>query len=70
MSILIRGGTAVTAEGETRADVLVRGGLIEAVGADLDASADRYIDRSCFPSYSEKQRLHNELAEPTEVERD
>jgi len=44
MSILIRGGTVVTAEGETRADVLVRNGLIEAVGTDLDASADRVVD--------------------------
>ena len=44
MSILIRGGTVVTAEGETRADVLIRDGLIEAVGVDLDASADRVVD--------------------------
>ena len=44
MSILIRGGTVVTAEGESRADVLIRDGLIEAVGPDLDASADRVVD--------------------------
>jgi len=44
MSILIRGGTVVTAEGESRADVFMEGGIIRAVGPDLDASADRVID--------------------------
>ena len=37
MSILIRGGTVVTAEGEQRADVLCKDGLIAAVGPDLEA---------------------------------
>ena len=47
MSILIRGGTVVTAEGELRADVLVQGELIAAVGPDLDAPAGaRVIDAS------------------------
>lgn len=45
MSILIRGGTVVNAEGESRADVLVDGETIAAVGLDLDAPADaRVID--------------------------
>ena len=37
MAILIRGGTVVNADGARRADVLVDGGLIKAVGPDLDA---------------------------------
>jgi dihydropyrimidinase len=42
---LIRGGTVVTAEGERRADVLVVGETVHAVGADLDAPAGaRTID--------------------------
>ena len=32
--------------------------------------AGRYIDRPCYPSYWENQRLRNELAEPTKVDRD
>jgi dihydropyrimidinase len=44
-SILIRGGTVVTAEGEFRSDVLVVGETIAAVGPDLDAPAGaRIID--------------------------
>lgn len=47
MSIVIRGGTVVTAEDETRADVLVVGERIAAVGVDLDAPAgSRVIDAS------------------------
>jgi dihydropyrimidinase len=47
MSIVIRGGTVVTAEGETRADVLVVGEQIAAVGIDIDAPAgSRVIDAS------------------------
>src|SRR5688572_1243288 len=38
-SILIRGGTVVTAGGESRADVLIEGELVRAVGLDLDAPA-------------------------------
>jgi len=37
MAILIRGGAVVNADGARRADVLVDGGLIKAVGPDLDA---------------------------------
>lgn len=44
MSILIRGGTVVTAEGEFRSDVFVEGETITAVGPDLDVQADRTID--------------------------
>ena len=36
---LIRGGTVVTAEGEQRADVLIVGEKIAAVGENLDAPA-------------------------------
>ena len=44
-TILIRGGTVVTADGEYRGDVLVQGETIAAVGADLDAPAGaRVID--------------------------
>jgi len=42
-SILIRGGTVVTAESESRADVLIVGGLIQAVGPDLEAPAGAEI---------------------------
>jgi dihydropyrimidinase len=45
MSILIRGGTVVTAEEMKRADVLIEGGAIKAVGQKLDAPAKaRVID--------------------------
>ena len=44
-SILIRGGTIVTADGEYRGDVLTNGETIAAVGPDLDAPAGtRVID--------------------------
>ncbi|MFQ5784277.1 MAG: dihydropyrimidinase [Alphaproteobacteria bacterium] len=39
MSILIRGGTVVTADQSYRADVLAEDGKIAAIGADLDAPA-------------------------------
>ncbi|MEO8057120.1 MAG: dihydropyrimidinase [Burkholderiales bacterium] len=38
-SILIRGGTVINAESSARADVLTEGGLIRAVGPDLQAPA-------------------------------
>ncbi|MDP1661441.1 MAG: dihydropyrimidinase [Phycisphaerales bacterium] len=45
MSIIIKGGTVVTAEGERRADVLVVGEQVAAVGTGLDAPAgSRTID--------------------------
>ena len=45
-NIVIKGGTVVTAEGEKRADVLVEGETVKAVGLDLDASGARVIDAS------------------------
>jgi dihydropyrimidinase len=44
MSILIRGGTVVTAEGEYRHDVLIHGETIAAVGPNLEAGGARVID--------------------------
>jgi len=44
MSILIRGGRLVTASDDFVADVLVEGGRVALVGADLDVAADRTID--------------------------
>ena len=43
MSLLIRGGTVVNADHSARADVLCEGGLIRAVGADLEAPASAEI---------------------------
>ncbi|MCY2955569.1 MAG: dihydropyrimidinase [Planctomycetota bacterium] len=45
-SILIQGGTVVTADGEARADVLVDGEVITRVGKDLKTPAARIIDAS------------------------
>ena len=42
-SVLIRGGTVVNAEGSVKADVLTEGGLIRAVGPDLQAPAGATI---------------------------
>ena len=39
MSLLIRGGTVINADGRKRADVYCEGNLIKAVGPDLDAPA-------------------------------
>ena len=43
MAILIRGGTVVNADMSQRADVLVDGGAIKAVGADLQAPSGAEI---------------------------
>ena len=43
MSLLIRGGEIVTAERRYRADVLCDGGLIQAIGPDLEAPAGTEI---------------------------
>ena len=43
MSVLIKGGTVVNAESSIRADVLTEGGLIRAVGPDLQAPAGATI---------------------------
>jgi dihydropyrimidinase len=42
-SVLIKGGTVVNAESSVKADVLTEGGLIRAVGPDLQASAGATI---------------------------
>ena len=39
MNVLIKGGTVVNAESSIRADVLTEGGVIRAIGADLQAPA-------------------------------
>ncbi|MEE4217784.1 MAG: dihydropyrimidinase [Xanthomonadales bacterium] len=45
MAVLVRGGTVVTAEHSLRADVLCDGGIIRAVGPDLEApAAARVVD--------------------------
>ena len=43
MAILIRGGTAVTADAEQSADVLIEGDTIAAIGPNLDAPAGTEI---------------------------
>ncbi|MGA5699784.1 dihydropyrimidinase [Peterkaempfera bronchialis] len=43
-STLIRGGTVVNAEGAVRADVLVRDGVVAALGTDPSWTADRVLD--------------------------
>ena len=43
MSLLVRGGTVVTADRSHRADVLCKDGKIVAVGAELDAPSDAEI---------------------------
>jgi dihydropyrimidinase len=43
---IIKGGTVVTAEGEGRADVLIDGESIAAVGLDLDGNGAEVIDAS------------------------
>ena len=43
MAILVRGGTVVNADCSQRADVLIDGGTIKAVGPDLDAPAGTEI---------------------------
>ena len=43
MAILIRGGTAVTADAEQRADILIEGETIAAIGPNLDAPAGAEI---------------------------
>lgn len=44
MALLIRGGTVVTAEGESRADVLCVDGIIQDIGADLDDTGHDVVD--------------------------
>lgn len=49
MAVVIKGGTVVTAEGEARADVAVKGEKIVAVAAEIDPNGAEVIDASgCF----------------------
>lgn len=62
--ILIRGGTVLTPDGPTLADVAVVGGVVVAVGPDLNGDAHRTIDASgCWvgPGLVD---LHVHLREP------
>ena len=43
MSLIIRGGTVVNADGRQRADVYCEDGVIKAVGPDMDAPADAEV---------------------------
>ncbi len=43
MSLLIRGGTVINADGSQRADVYCQGGLIRAVGSDLDVPSETQV---------------------------
>ena len=54
MKILLKGGTVVSGQGTAAADVLVDGETIAAVGADLDAAADKVVDctgKLLFPGF-------------------
>lgn len=44
MTVLVRGGTVVTAEGQTRADVLCEGESILAIAQDIEAPGARVVD--------------------------
>ncbi len=44
MTVLVRGGTVVTAEGQYRADVLTQGDGILAIGHDIEAPGARVVD--------------------------
>ncbi|HRE90085.1 MAG TPA: dihydropyrimidinase [Myxococcota bacterium] len=49
MAVLVRGGTVVTAEGERRADVLIEGEKVLAVGSNIEATGTKVIDAGgCF----------------------
>lgn len=66
MQTLISGGTVLSAAGAARADVLVNGERIEAVGVSLAAAADRTIDatgRYVLPGGVDAH-THMELATP------
>ena len=65
-SVVIKGGRVVDADGERTADVVVVGGRIAAVGADL--SADRSLDATgCIVSPGLVD-LHSHLREPGKEE--
>ena len=66
---LIRGGTIVGAEGETRADVLIRDGRVAAVGQDLP-SAERTIDATDLLVLPGGVDTHVHLMDPGDTSRE
>lgn len=46
MDLLIKGGKIVTASGTYYGDIAVEGGIIKAIGKDLDVPADKVVDAS------------------------
>ncbi|MGH9178000.1 MAG: dihydroorotase [Acidimicrobiales bacterium] len=62
--LLIRGGTVVDATGTRRADVLVHGGTIMAVGEGLEPSAARVLDAGGALVAPGLVDLHTHLREP------
>ena len=44
MSLLIKNGTIISAVNEYKADILIEGGKIVAIGTELDDRADEIVD--------------------------
>jgi dihydropyrimidinase len=64
MSVLIRGGTVVTAESTQAADVLIDGETINEVGAGLDASGAEVVDATGLFVLPGGIDVHTHLAMP------
>ena len=64
MSVLVRGGTVVDATGSRRADVLVAGDRVVAVGDGLDAAGARVLDAGGCLVAPGLVDLHAHLREP------
>lgn len=62
--MLVRGGTVVDADGERRADVLLRGETIAAVGPDLDADGEEVVDAGGAYVVPGAVDVHTHLALP------
>ncbi|MGQ0519978.1 MAG: dihydroorotase [Actinomycetota bacterium] len=62
--LLLRGGTVVDAGGSRRADVLVRGGVVAAVGEGIDAGSARVLDAGGALVSPGLVDLHTHLREP------